>query len=133
MKFIATSIKWLLAALSACIIIWSFWHVAQRVLTQSNRQGDIVLTVLHWGIPEEDRIVESLVHEFESTHPAVRISRINASDYDPKLRTMFAAGTPPDVFYLPAENVPEFVGANLLYDLTPLIQEEKRATGAARG
>ena len=53
----------------------------------------IVLTILHWGENDETAINDQLVARYESLHPDVQIINISASDYDPKLNTMFAAAT----------------------------------------
>ncbi|MEO1512809.1 MAG: sugar ABC transporter substrate-binding protein, partial [Planctomycetota bacterium] len=49
--------------------------------------------------------------------------------YDTKLNTMFAAGTPPDLFYLSAENMSKMAGLGLLHSLDDLVQDDIAATG----
>jgi multiple sugar transport system substrate-binding protein len=89
----------------------------------------IVLTVLHWGDRAEDVIVQSQVDHYMRENPRVKIIRINPS-YDlfrPKLKTMMAAGTPPDVFYLPPDVFPELATQNLIRPIDDYIDKEKAA------
>ena len=91
----------------------------------------IVLTILHWGDNSENAITDQLVARYESEHPDVQIQNISASDYDPKLNTMFAAATPPDVFYLSAERVTELVSLHVVAPIDSYLdQERKSGTGA---
>jgi multiple sugar transport system substrate-binding protein len=107
--------------------------VLVRGVRGAGEHRPITLTILHWGDPSEVRIMQALVERYEKEHPDVQIERIHANgdDYQAKLKTMFAAGTPPDVFYLGYEYLPEMAGLKLLRDLTPFIEREKSAGHAA--
>ena len=131
---IARAIRLLLAFASLLIVVWSFYDVAHRALVKRAAEHDrpIVLTVLHWGDRAEDVIVQHEVDEYMRQNPRVKIIRINPS-YDlfrPKLKTMMAAGTPPDVFYLPPDVFPELATQNLIRPLDDFIAKDK-AAGAA--
>ena len=120
--FITTACRWLLALAALLVVVWAFFDVGVRVVQQW-RVGDrdVTLTILHWGNNEEIAIVETLVREYERLNPRVRVSRLHASDYEPKLKTMFAAGDAPDLFYLPYDGVPEFAELDLLLELDPFV------------
>jgi multiple sugar transport system permease protein len=122
---IAKALRSLLALAALLVIVWSFYDVGMRTWRGAGARRAVTLTVLHWGTPSEVEIMQSLVDRFEHEHPDIRIVRIHAGDYESKLKTMFAAGTPPDVFYLGYENLPEMAGMKLLTDLTPYIEKEK--------
>lgn len=119
---IGSAIRWLLAGLAAVVIVWSFIQVGVRLCREHDpRDHRTQLTILQWGDASEERIVQDLVDQFQAEHPNIKIMRIHATDFDSKLKTMLAAGTPPDLFYIEYQNVPEFAGMHLLADLDPLI------------
>jgi multiple sugar transport system permease protein len=113
------ALRYLLGLATILIVIWAFADVAARLLLDEDRSYDSTVTILHWGDPEEERIMVDLVAAFERDHPRVRVRRIDVSagEYDPKLKTMFAAGDPPDVFYLRPEQTPGMASMGLLMPL----------------
>lgn len=126
---IGRAIRWLLAFASLAIVLWSFFDVGRRAWlgAQHARQRPVTLTVLHWGNKEEDLIVETLVRRYEQLNPNVRIVRINAGgEFRAKLKTMMAAGTPPDVFYLPPDLLAEFAHMKLVRPIDERFNQEPR-------
>ena len=128
---IARAIRLLLAFISLVIVVWAFYDVTHRYLVKRAAEHDrpIVLTILHWGDRAEDVIVQSQVDEYMRENPRVKIIRVNPS-YDlfrPKLKTMMAAGTPPDVFYLPPDVFPELATQKLIRPIDDYIEKEKAA------
>jgi len=117
------AIRWLLALAAALVVAWSFFAVGLRLWREYDPgNGKITLTLLHWGDSEEEQIVQTMVAQYEQTHPNVQIVRINAGEvFDQKLNTMLAAGTPPDLFYLKYQFMPEFAEYHLLANLDPYI------------
>src|SRR5262249_19886749 len=126
---IARAIRLLLGFAATCIVLWSFAYVGTQVFSRDTRQGGITLTLLHWGDKAEDVIVEDLIHRYESDHPGVRIIRINPGygDFRPKLKTMMAAGTPPDIFYLPPDILPELATLKLIRPIDYYIEKDRTA------
>jgi multiple sugar transport system permease protein len=118
---ISRASRLLLSFAAILIVAWAFFDVTRRAVQRHNAEHDrpITLTVLHWGDQAEDRIMEALDQEFEDQHPNIRIVRINpgANDYESKIKTMLAAGTPPDVFYLRPEMLREFASMKLIAPL----------------
>lgn len=114
----AKFIRSFLTIVTILVVCWSFGNVTVRAIQRHQAAGakPVNLTVLHWGDPAEAEIVEKLVREFERTHPHVRIQRIGvgADTFDSKLKTMMAAGAPPDVFYLKPEALPDFASMKLI-------------------
>jgi ABC-type glycerol-3-phosphate transport system substrate-binding protein len=108
---IARATRLLLAFASLLIVVWSFWDVTVRAIAKHRLEHSrpITLTLLHWGDKAEDVIVNDLIASYEREHPNVHIIRINPTylSFRPKLKTMMAAGTPPDIFYLPPDVLPE--------------------------
>src|ERR1039458_9840738 len=117
---IARLFRFLLSLTAIAIVVWSFYDVGRRIVVSHRAQEarPITLTVLHWGDQDEDRIVQTLVQKFMSENPTVRIDRINAGgEFASKLKTMMAAGTPPDLFYLSPDLLPEFASLHLIAPL----------------
>ncbi|MBC8107799.1 MAG: extracellular solute-binding protein [Anaerolineae bacterium] len=115
---IARAIRIVLALAASLIVAWAFIDVGRRAVNryQATHGRSVTLTVLHWGNKEEDGIVETLVKSYMEQNPNVNIIRINSggTDYAAKIKTMMAAGTPPDVFYLPPNLFPDFAHMKLV-------------------
>ncbi len=125
---VAGNLRLLLGLAAAALLLWSFFVVGARVLRHVHPAGKkITLTVLHWGSKQETQIVRDLLRHYRKTHPKLRIRRIHANAYGTKLRTMFSAGAPPDLFYLSYSNVPEFAHRHLALNLSPEIAKERAA------
>jgi multiple sugar transport system permease protein len=115
---IKTVFRMLMALAAALLVVWAFIDVGARTWRLAQERGEGVnLTVLHWGNTEEEAIVADLIEAFEQAHPGVRVQRLHANDYDAKLKTMLAAGTPPDLFYLRYEDVPDFASQAMVMPL----------------
>lgn len=129
---LARVLKWLLALAAGLVIVWSFIDVGVRAwvrLDLGNHDTRTELTILHWGDNDEIEIVQTLVEGFEADNPGVKVNRLHASDYMTKLNTMFAAGDPPDLFYLPAEELPKMAGMGLLAPIDDVIAADVAETG----
>src|SRR5688572_955696 len=123
--------RWLLALASALIVAWAFVDVGARLWrSEVSQRRDVTLRVLHWGDADENRILQTLLDQYEAAHPNVRIIRIHASDFDPKLKTMFAAGTPPDLFYLRPESVAELASLKLIRPIDDYLAEARQRGNA---
>ena len=117
-------IRWLLAGAAAIVIIWSFAKVGHRLWEEHNPTDHRTqLTILQWGDASEENVVRTLVARYEQEHPDIKIQRIHAAQYDEKLKTMLSAGTPPDLFYLSYDSIPEYQKYHLLTDLDPFIDK----------
>jgi len=98
---IGSMIRWLLAWAAALVVVWSFFEVGMRLWREHDPSDHRTrLVIMQWGDASEEQIVEGLKNQYEKEHPDIKIERIHANDFDPKLKTMMAAGTPPDLFYL---------------------------------
>ena len=124
------ALRILLVLAAGLVVIWSFLDVGVRAYSRwdtARKDTRTELTVLHWGDNDEIEIVETLVRAFEAEHPDIKVNRIHASDYDTKLNTMFAAGDPPDLFYLRYEDLPKLSQMGLLMPLDDRIEAERQA------
>ena len=64
------------------------------------------VTVLWRDDPQEVPVLDEFIKDFNSTHPNITVEAIVVpyDEYDPKLFSMWAAGTPPDIFWCAAES-----------------------------
>ncbi len=114
---VTRALRLLLTFAAALVVVWAFIDVGARVWRQhvvAAIDDKVELTILHWGSPEETDIVQELVAAYEAENPNVKVQRLHATDYDAKLKTMLAAGTPPDLFYLRYDDTPAFAQSGLL-------------------
>src|SRR5436305_12830108 len=114
---IARALRIILALAASLVVAWSFVDVGRRAVNRykATHGRSITLTVLHWGGKEEDQIVETLVQRYMRENPNINIVRINSggTDYAAKIKTMMAAGSPPDIFYLPPNLFADFAHLKL--------------------
>lgn len=130
MHWIPRLFRYTLGVFALGLVLWSFYDVGSRTLgdiTGSNRDADVVLTVLYWGTPAEEAIVQAMIAAFEAEHPGVQVEGIHTADYDSKLKTMLAAGTPPDLFYLKPDDVAEFADTGMVMNLEPYVAAQRAA------
>jgi len=79
------------------------------------------VTLMMWGGAVEEQEVKGYIAAFNEVYPDIEVQIIRPADYWPKLMSMLAAGTPPDVFYM---GFPEFVTYHkmgALLDLQPYV------------
>lgn len=90
--------------------------------------GDDALTlrVLHWAGDAEITVEQRIADTFAETHPGVRVVVESAvTNYDEKLLTSIASGSPPDVFLLDGPDIPTFLDRGLALDLTPYLERAR--------
>lgn len=81
------------------------------------------LRVLHWAGDYEITTEQAIADLFAASHPGVRVVVESApSNYDEKLLTSIASGSPPDVFLLDGPDIPTFLDRGLALDLTPYLE-----------
>lgn len=127
MAILLKSIKWLLTAVVVLAVAWAFFDYGRRFVRHRHDLAErpIELTVMHWGNPDEDKIVADLAARFQEQHKDVRIVRINAGgDFPSKIKTMMAANSAPDVFYLPPFMLSELATDKLIAPLDSYVDQE---------
>ncbi|HEY1687120.1 MAG TPA: extracellular solute-binding protein [Tepidisphaeraceae bacterium] len=125
---LARIIRSVLGIAALAIVLWSFYDVGRRAVLQykNDTARPITLTILHWGDPAECQIVTALCDRYMADHPQVRIVDIQATDERSKLKTMMAAGTPPDLFYLPPAVLPEVAQLKLAQPIDAYIKADEK-------
>ncbi|HMO26078.1 MAG TPA: extracellular solute-binding protein, partial [Tepidisphaeraceae bacterium] len=129
---VARAIRILLVGCTLLLVVWAFFDVARRSYEEYRARTSraVTLTVLHWGNPAETQIVESLVRRYERENPHVRILRIGvpgSGELASKLKTMVAAGDPPDVFYLAPDMLSEAARYKLVRPIDDYIAADRAA------
>lgn len=126
---LAQALRYLLGLATVLIVIWAFVDVFARLNRDAAGGRPVTVSVVHWGDPNEGQIMADLVAAFEREHPNVHVNRIhvNQGDYDSKLKTMFASGEPPDLFYLKPESLPEMASMKLVRPVDGDVSKEEIA------
>jgi multiple sugar transport system substrate-binding protein len=85
----------------------------------------VELTFMMWGAPEELAVWNKIVEEFQAQAPNITVN-VEVSDwtaYWEKLKTMLAAGTPPDLFAMDAPYYLDYQTRGVLKNLQPYIDK----------
>jgi len=86
--------------------------------------GKTKITFMMWGGAVEEKEVRNYIAAFNKLYPDIEVEIIRPADYWPKLMSMMAAGTPPDVFYMGFPEFVEYHAKGLLLDLQPYIDKD---------
>jgi multiple sugar transport system substrate-binding protein len=84
------------------------------------------ITYMMWGSPEELAVWQTIVDEFQTQHPDISVN-VDVSDWESywdKLRTLYAGGTPPDVFAMDAPLYPDWQSRDVLLNLQPYLDQD---------
>lgn len=87
------------------------------------------VTFLNWEATEGTPLGDA-IHQFEKQNPdvTVNIQPAATSNYDTKMRTALAGGSPPDVFRINDDFVQQFTANGALKDLSPYVKRDKLNT-----
>ncbi|MEM9417594.1 MAG: extracellular solute-binding protein [Planctomycetota bacterium] len=115
----------LLTFATGLLVLWSIIHVSARTLLQEDEARDTTLRMMVWGHEHENKILREMADAYEDLHPDVRIEVIYVAhnNYLSKLKTMIAAGDPPDLFYLQYDLVPDFASLGLVLPMDEALDE----------
>ena len=83
----------------------------------------VEITFMAWGAPEELAVWQQIADDFSAANPNIKAT-MDVSDWDSywtKLDTLFAGGTPPDVFAMDAPLYLDWQSKGVLLNLTPYI------------
>ncbi len=85
----------------------------------------VQITFMAWGSPEELDVWQKIVDDFQAANPNIAI-KVDVSDwtsYWDKLKTLYAGGTPPDVFAMDGPLYPDWASRGVLLNLQPYIDK----------
>jgi multiple sugar transport system substrate-binding protein len=89
----------------------------------------VEITYMLWGSPEELAVWQKIVDEFQATDPNIKVN-VDVSDWESywnKLKTLYAGGTPPDVFAMDGPLYPDWVSRDVLLNLQPYLDKSPDA------
>ncbi len=88
--------------------------------TAPGSSDDVTLTVMAWANAEESAMWEEVFDIYEDANPGIKITfeGNDVGTYRDVLNTKYAAGSPPDVFYLVGQWMGEYVERDALMDFT---------------
>jgi multiple sugar transport system substrate-binding protein len=81
-----------------------------------------------WGDPAEEAAYNQLVDEFKSAHPEIDVQvqyTPDQGDYQTKISTSFAGGTPPDVFLINYREFGQYAARGALEPLGPYLDQSE--------
>ncbi|MCC3373574.1 sugar ABC transporter substrate-binding protein [Cohnella sp. REN36] len=79
-----------------------------------------------WGEPNEKKLYEDLIKQFESENPDIKVQYIHIpADYAGKMNTVLAGGNAPDVFYAGDGDIARWIKLGVIKN----IQQQVDATG----
>lgn len=85
--------------------------------------GEVTVSMLGWGSVLEKENVERNLKLFESKNPDIKVDWLHTPEnYDTKLKTMLAGGTPPDLFW--SGNMLDYVIRDQVLDITGYVQSD---------
>ena len=93
----------------------------------SKKQNDtrVVLKFSSWGSQSEIKFFVPLIDEFEKQNPDIKVEFLHIpQNYFQKLHLLFASNLSPDVIFINNYYLPKYVSANLLDDLTFIINKD---------
>ena len=85
--------------------------------------GATEVTYMLWGSPDELAVWQTIVDDFHKANPDINV-KVDVSDWDSywnKLQTLFAGGSPPDVFAMDGPLYPDWQSRGVLLNLQPYI------------
>lgn len=90
---------------------------------EGNSNKPVKLTMTIWGSEEEKGIYQERLDIVKQTYPHITVDlMLVAGDYDQKVQTMIAGGTPPDIMMI-AENYQAYAEKKQIIPLDDLIKE----------
>lgn len=81
------------------------------------------IEVAGWGEGVEREIIQGILQSYDQSHEDINVTyqAIPGGQYTSKLKTQFAGGTEPDVFYLSGERCVQYIENGALLDLDPYL------------
>ena len=100
---------------------------ASVAATASSSAVSGTVTLSGWASnPVETKLLREVLRGFEKTFPQVQVEYAPVSgDYPAAMLARFAARTPPDVFYVDSNVIPDWIGQGVLEPLDSYIQQQK--------
>jgi multiple sugar transport system substrate-binding protein len=83
----------------------------------------VTISMMGWGSILEKENVQKGLDLFQSKNPNIKVNWLHTpEDYETKLKTMLAGGTPPDVFW--GNNMADYVSRGVVMDITDRVKSD---------
>src|SRR3954465_3060539 len=83
----------------------------------------VTISMMGWGSILEKENVQKGLDLFQSKNPNIKVNWLHTpEDYETKLKTMLAGGTPPDVFW--GSNMADYVSRGVVMDITDRVKSD---------
>ena len=104
--------------------------IAVLILVGSRLEAKPAELVTYWGSPFERQAVKKVLQQFNQQQANIRVraQHISFSNYTTKLLTMVAAGTAPDIAYIPDTMISKWASAGWLMDLSDHFQNDPESS-----
>jgi multiple sugar transport system substrate-binding protein len=98
--------------------------------TASSNAVSGTVTLSGWASnPVETKLLREVIRGFEKTFPQVQVEYAPVSgDYPAAMLARFASRTPPDVFYVDSNVIPDWIGQGVLEPLDSYVRQQGLAT-----
>ena len=108
------------------IIVLVITFISYFTLLHEKNNEIPVIKFSSWGSQSETEIIKSAISDFEAKNPDVKIDFVHIpQNYFQKIHLLFASGLEPDVVFFNNQNIPLYIKAGLLEDLSPYFKEEE--------
>jgi multiple sugar transport system substrate-binding protein len=107
----------------ACVLLLALINTAW--VSKVSAADPVQITFMAWGSPEELDVWQKIVDDFRAANPNINV-KVDVSDwtsYWDKLKTLYAGGTPPDVFAMDGPLYPDWAARGVLLNLQPYIDK----------
>jgi multiple sugar transport system substrate-binding protein len=125
-----SSTRWrvraILAPLFAAVSKLGFSSVASA-------QEEASISFAFWGDPAEEAAYSRLIDEFKSSDPGIDVQvqyTPDQADYQTKISTSFAGGSPPDVFLINYREFGQYASRGALEPLGPYLDQSQTISAA---
>ncbi|MBZ0298180.1 MAG: extracellular solute-binding protein, partial [Anaerolineae bacterium] len=113
------------AAASAALTATGGLVAPAIVAAKPPAQDTVTISFMGWGGVAEDEGVRAAIEKFESDQSAVKVQWLHTPDnYNEKLLSNVAAGTPPDTAFISQSQFRTLVHDGLTMDITDLVQAD---------
>ena len=95
------------------------------VFINSEVDNRTVVKFSSWGSQSETDVIKKFILQFEKDNPNIKVEFIHIpQNYFQKIQLLFASGLESDVVFINNQNIPMYVNAGLLQDLSSYFNEE---------
>jgi multiple sugar transport system substrate-binding protein len=99
----------------------------------ASAQEGASISFAFWGDPAEEAAYKRLVEEFNATNPDIEVQlqyTPDQGDYQTKISTSFAGGSPPDVFLINYREFGQYAARGALEPLAPYLDQSETISAA---